>query len=158
MLPGSAASLATRRVLAVSWTTSSINTQLHGSNTVTPASEGESRLIARTAVPMCNAPSRASSSNPPSPPASEASVGTSITNNVRMTTAPSHSTLSVTLSWSLSITKPVTMVPSTVNNSYESMGRESPTLSPASSISTSTGAAPSRGIATRLDSTPLTER
>ena len=98
ILPGSSTSFATRSVLTVSSTTSSRSTQLHGSRTVTPASEGDSRRTASTAVPTCNEPSRPSNSIPPSPPMALESTGTSMTSRVSTATAPSHNTLSVTRS------------------------------------------------------------
>ena len=98
ILPGSRTSLATSSVLTVSSTISSRSTQLQGSRTVTPASEGDSLRTASTAVPTCIEPSSASSSAPPSPPPAVDSTGTSMTSRARTTTAPSHSTLSVTLS------------------------------------------------------------
>ena len=98
ILPGSSTSFATNSVLTVSSITSSRSTQLHGSRTVTPASEGDSRRTASTAVPICNEPSRLSNSIPPSPPMALESTGTSMTSRVSTTMAPNHNTLSVTRS------------------------------------------------------------
>ena len=97
-LPGSTLSLATRRVLIASSANSSISTQLQGSSTVIPASAGDSLFTANTAVPICITASRTNSKVPPSPPAAEASEGTSMTSRVSTTTEPIQSTLSVTLS------------------------------------------------------------
>ena len=159
ILPGSSLSFATSRVLIVSSANSSIRTQLQGSSTVIPANDGDFLLIASIAVPMCIDASSPSSKAPPSPPASEASVGTSITSSESTTIDPIHSTLSVTLSWSRNRTNPVTMVAKIVNSSYESIhATRSPESSPRISIVTSGTDAIPRGIITRVESTPLTTR
>ena len=159
IVPGSTLSLATKRILIASSASSSIITHPHGRSTVIPASADDSLFTASIAVPICIAASRPSSNAPPSPPASEDSVGTSMTSRPSTTTEPTQSTLSVTLSWSLSSTNPVTMVAKMVKSSYESIhATRSPEPSPRTSIATRGAAAILRGVITRIDSTPLTTR